>query len=188
MQKGFTLIELLVVIAILAVLATAVVLVLNPAELIRQGRDSTRISDMGALNSAIALFLADVTNPVWAATTRCTSGIETVVGAACVTNALTNVTGTGWINLDFSLISSGSPLARLPLDPVNNSAATACAGVVDGCYYGYRSSATVGRYKLFTNMESGKYSAPAGASEVESASKDGGTVADWYELGSDMSL
>ncbi|KKW14852.1 MAG: hypothetical protein UY55_C0003G0069 [Candidatus Jorgensenbacteria bacterium GW2011_GWB1_50_10] len=33
MKKGFTLIELLVVIAILAVLATAVVLAINPAEL-----------------------------------------------------------------------------------------------------------------------------------------------------------
>jgi prepilin-type N-terminal cleavage/methylation domain-containing protein len=36
--KAFTLIELLVVIAILAVLAVAVTLILNPAELIRQGR------------------------------------------------------------------------------------------------------------------------------------------------------
>ena len=38
MKRGFTLIELLVVIAILAVLATATILVLNPAELLKEGR------------------------------------------------------------------------------------------------------------------------------------------------------
>jgi prepilin-type N-terminal cleavage/methylation domain-containing protein len=41
--KGFTLIELLIVIAILAILATAVVLVLNPAQILAQARDAQRI-------------------------------------------------------------------------------------------------------------------------------------------------
>ncbi len=49
-EKAFTLIELLVVIAILAVLAVAVTLILNPAELIRQGRDSIRLSDLATIN------------------------------------------------------------------------------------------------------------------------------------------
>src|SRR3989338_2108717 len=48
-SKGFTLIELLVVIAIIAVLAVAVILTLNPAELLKQARDSTRVSDMSTL-------------------------------------------------------------------------------------------------------------------------------------------
>ncbi|MGC9603258.1 MAG: prepilin-type N-terminal cleavage/methylation domain-containing protein, partial [Minisyncoccia bacterium] len=39
-EASFTLIELLVVIGILGVLATAVVLVLNPAQLLAQARDS----------------------------------------------------------------------------------------------------------------------------------------------------
>ena len=59
----FTLIELLVVIAILAVLATAVVVVLNPAELLKQGRDSTRLSDFSAIHSAIAFYLSDYSSP-----------------------------------------------------------------------------------------------------------------------------
>ncbi|MCX6788427.1 MAG: type II secretion system protein, partial [Candidatus Jorgensenbacteria bacterium] len=61
-KLGFTLVELLIVIAILAILAVAVVLVLNPAQLLKQGRDSTRLSDMAALNSALALFNTDVAN------------------------------------------------------------------------------------------------------------------------------
>ncbi len=61
--KGFTLIELLIVIGILAVLATTVVLVLNPAQILAETRDTQRISDLGSVNSAIGLYLATVSNP-----------------------------------------------------------------------------------------------------------------------------
>ena len=46
LSQGFTLIELLVVIAIIAVLAAVVVIVLNPLELMRRSRDSTRLADL----------------------------------------------------------------------------------------------------------------------------------------------
>src|SRR6185295_4958783 len=62
-RKGFTLIELLVVIAIIAILSVVVILTLNPAELLKQARDSNRISDMATLKSAISLYLADVSTP-----------------------------------------------------------------------------------------------------------------------------
>ncbi len=58
-NSSFTLIELLVVIAILAILAVVVVVVINPSELLKQARDSTRLSDLQTLNKAIALFQAD---------------------------------------------------------------------------------------------------------------------------------
>jgi len=44
-KKGFTLLELLIVIGILAILSTTVVLVINPAELLKKARDSQRISE-----------------------------------------------------------------------------------------------------------------------------------------------
>jgi prepilin-type N-terminal cleavage/methylation domain-containing protein len=59
-RKGFTLIELLVVIAIIAILSIVVVLTLNPAEMLRRSRDSNRMSDLGVIKTAIALYLADV--------------------------------------------------------------------------------------------------------------------------------
>ena len=45
MKKGFTLVELLIVIGIVAILATIVVLVINPVELLKESRDSRRLSD-----------------------------------------------------------------------------------------------------------------------------------------------
>lgn len=65
MKKGFTLIELLIVIGILAILATTVVLVLNPAQILAETRDTQRISDLGTVNSAIGLYLATVANPTF---------------------------------------------------------------------------------------------------------------------------
>ncbi|PIR05131.1 MAG: hypothetical protein COV57_00605, partial [Candidatus Liptonbacteria bacterium CG11_big_fil_rev_8_21_14_0_20_35_14] len=62
-KKGFTLMELLIVIGILAILATAATLVLNPAELLRQSRDSTRIADLSTLNNALSLYVTNVTSP-----------------------------------------------------------------------------------------------------------------------------
>src|ERR1700677_2137794 len=58
-KKGFTLIELLVVIAIIAILSVVVILTLNPAELLRQNRDSSRLSDMTTLNDAVSLYSQD---------------------------------------------------------------------------------------------------------------------------------
>jgi prepilin-type N-terminal cleavage/methylation domain-containing protein len=183
MQKGFTLIELLIVIAILAVLSVTVVLVLNPAELLRQARDTARMSDIDSVNRALTLFLTDVSTTTWPASgTRCTSGTTNPQGGACTLNASTSVDGTGWVPVTFTAISIGSPLPRLPIDPVNSDTATACAGAVDGCYYAFESNGTFGKYKIYANLESTRYAAQ------EANTKDGGNVNDWYEIGSDLSL
>src|SRR5574343_2101828 len=76
LKKGFTLIELLVVIAILAILATVIVVIINPGELLKQARDTTRISDLAALNSAIALYLSDVNGAI-TSSTICTANLGT---------------------------------------------------------------------------------------------------------------
>ena len=92
-RKGFTLIELLVVIAIIAVLSVVVILSLNPAELLRQARDSNRISDMATLKSALGLYLADVSAPFMGTTSNCYVGIG-------VSSSFNTPTTTGtWANV-----------------------------------------------------------------------------------------
>lgn len=58
-RKGFTLIELLIVIGILAMLATIVVLILNPAALLREARSSNRVRDLRVLEKALAIYSRD---------------------------------------------------------------------------------------------------------------------------------
>ena len=55
LKKGFTLVELLIVIAVLAILIAAVVIVLNPGEILAQARDSQRLNDLNTLKSALGL-------------------------------------------------------------------------------------------------------------------------------------
>ncbi|MCL4499491.1 MAG: prepilin-type N-terminal cleavage/methylation domain-containing protein [Chloroflexi bacterium] len=188
-KHGFTLIELLVVIAILAVLAVAVVLVLNPAELLKEGRDTTRISDLASLNSAIALYTADVINGGWpgSITYKCTSTSTAPSGAAgCSVASSTTVDGNGWVPINFNQIASGSPLPRLPIDPNNGS--TGCknqTGSSTVCQYAFIASTTLGVYKLEALMESNKFYAGAGTAVV---GNDGGLYSGVYEVGSNLQL
>jgi len=59
-RRAFTLIELLVVIAIIAILSVIVVLVLNPAEILKKGRDANRTSDLATMNTALSIYAEDV--------------------------------------------------------------------------------------------------------------------------------
>ncbi|MBI2591422.1 MAG: type II secretion system protein [Candidatus Brennerbacteria bacterium] len=172
-RKGFTLIELLVVIAILAILATITVVVLNPAELLKQARDSTRISELASLRSAISLYLASQTSDLTAATLRCTAGIC----AGGTSSTITTVAGGGWVNVNFTLIPGGSPLAALPLDPVNSAT----------YFYGYSASSTNNLFELNANMESVRY-ASGSAESVEANTADGGDQSGCYEIGTNVNL
>lgn len=179
--KGFTLIELLIVIGILAVLATITILVLNPAQLFAQGRDSQRITDLGAVRSAISLYLATVSSPdmdegggacgtnYWSTITGSTEGFTGTPTLDASHGQ--EVDGAGWIPITFSDVTGGSPLAALPHDPSNTTALN----------YQYQCNDTAKTFELNAIMESTRY-ASGGDDDVEST--DGGDNDNIYEIGS----
>lgn len=198
-KKGFTLLELLIVIGILAILATAAVLVLNPAELLRQARDSTRVSDMATIHSALGLYVTNV-SPIDLddAGSGMACGIQTDIARewsssyseavdaeefATTTNqtainnqnrGTTSINGTGWISVDFTDISGGSPIANLPRDPTNDTT------------YQYQYECTADTWELNTNLESTKFGTGTGNDNKER--NDGGTDLFRYEIGTEPGL
>jgi prepilin-type N-terminal cleavage/methylation domain-containing protein len=177
-RSAFTLIELLVVIAIIAILAVVVVLTLNPAELLRQSRDSNRLSDLATLTSAINLYNTDqggasgyslgtpgvtyLSVPDPAATTTAGSdctGLGFPSGGAfhcAASSTYRTASSTGWIPVSFSAISSASPISNLPIDPVNTTSSN--------LYYTYQTDGTT--FKLRAIPESTKYLAQAATNQT----------------------
>jgi prepilin-type N-terminal cleavage/methylation domain-containing protein len=187
-KRGFTLIELLVVIAILAVLSAAVTIVLNPNELLAQARDGTRISDIGTINKALSLYSQQNSTPGGNANTVYISipdpssstcaditGLPTLptpwVYNCATPQNLKRTDSTGWIPVNFGMMSGGSPLSVLPLDPINSAASNE--------WYSYIVSNS-GWLLESQSLESVKY--------IPLAVNDGGTQPIVYEIGSSLNI
>lgn len=192
-RSGFTLIELLIVIGILAVLATVTVLVLNPAQLFAQARDSQRLSDVGSVKGAVSLYLTTADNPDIDSGTGFTCGTNfgasvdsasTTFAAATISHGGSRLTnGEGWVAVNMDTMQGGSPLPTLPVDPTNTT--------TNNRYYGYSCDAVNLTFEINANMESARYNYPGGApgtnpDDVESS--DGGDNHAFYETGTDPKL
>jgi len=189
-RSSFTLIELLVVLALVAILSVVVVMTLNPAELLKQARDSNRLSDLATINTALNLFSTDVTSGFMgtstvvyvslpSTTSTCSNlGLPTLPTGYtynCVTSQnLRNTDGTGWIPVNFNRISSNSPISQLPIDPTNTTSTR--------LYYTYTPG---GSWELNATVEASKNKL-GGSNDL--VSKDGGSATSLYEIGTNLSL
>ncbi len=182
-KKGFTLLELLIVIGILAILSAVTVLVINPSQLLKRARDSQRLSDVSTMQSAIGLFLTEITTP----TIRGNGNIYLTIASSGAVAANTNyasstyqvINGLGWIPINFTAITGGSPIGGLPTDPINTSNTT------EHLYYAYRALDTPLVYEINARMESDFYRLGGGADKENT---DGGNAGSIYETGNTTTL
>jgi len=190
-RDSFTLVELLIVVAIVGILAVVVVLALNPVELLRQGRDSSRLSDLDTINKALALYQLDQASgflgtstvvyvSVPDTTSTCANlGLPALAAGYtynCVASSTVRVSdGTGWLPVNFNAMSTQSPLSSLPVDPVN--------AVPANLYYIYTPGSGV--WEVDGMMESKKYRY-GGNNDV--ATNDGGDSYELVERGNSLSV
>jgi prepilin-type N-terminal cleavage/methylation domain-containing protein len=106
-----------------------------------------------------------------------------------VTSSLRSIGPTlGWIPINLSAISAGTPIGQWPADPAwsaGSACTTAPCNGNAGHFYSYIPGSSNNSYKLAAKMESTLYSA-SGTSDLETT--DGGVDPNMYEQGTNLSL
>ncbi|MBI2018649.1 type II secretion system protein [Candidatus Daviesbacteria bacterium] len=167
---GFTLVELLVVIAIVAILAAVVVLIINPLELTRRGRDAARLTDLANLQSAINIAVQESTGAGAVAVLCSGSGTYPCNGSSNIGTRVSD--GTGWVKVNLSSQKSVS-LPTLPVDPVNNAT------------YHYAYCANNDAWEIDAVLESDQQK---GRMESDGGNENATDTGGRYEVGSNLTL
>lgn len=164
-RGGFSFIQILIVIILIVILGIVAVLIIKPSKILEKSRDAQRFEDMTTISAAINQYLAD--NHDFSGLVGPYSSID--VGFANG-RAGEKIDGTGWIPLNFQLISTGSPIERLPIDPLNNVT------------YNYRFGVSVAGKTYEINCV---FERPENSTKESS---DGGNNPNAYELGTDLTI
>ena len=165
---GFTLVELLVVIAIVAILAAVVVLIINPLELTRRGRDAARLTDLANLQNAINVAVQEATTS--AAAILC-AGVSTPCEGRSHTGTRSSA-GTGWVKVNLSSQQSVS-VPTLPADPTNTST------------YHYTYCSDGNAWEINTVLESDQQK---GKMAADGGNENNTDTSGRYEVGSNLTL
>lgn len=119
LRKGFTLIELLLVIGIIAILASIVIVAINPTKQLGDARNAQRKSDVNTILSAVYQYAIDNDGSLPA-------GITTTSKEICATNSADCDSA---IDLD---VLTGAYLVRMPRDPQAASATGTNYWIIEG--------------------------------------------------------
>jgi len=108
-KKGFTLLEILLVIALIAILASIVIIAINPSKQLADGRNAQRRSDVNTILNAVYQYAIDNTGTIPATITGTAAGI-------CKTGG----TCTGLI--DLSVVTTNEKyITSMPYDPSSST-------------------------------------------------------------------
>ncbi len=119
-NKGFTLIEILVVIGIIAILATIVIIAINPARQFAQSRNTQRTANVQAILNAVGQKMADNKGVFQNSSGSCTTALPT---------SATDIKKTGGYDLRTCVVNTY--ISELPVDPTggtNTCTTSACSG------------------------------------------------------------
>jgi type IV pilus assembly protein PilA len=119
--QGFTLLEILIAVGIIAILATIIVITLDPAERFRNARESRRLSDIQTVSSAIHQYIVDKRGEFPPGIDERERQLGTNTTGCEIDTAVCHVKGSGDCA---DLSASLKPyLASIPEDPESGSAA-----------------------------------------------------------------
>lgn len=99
-----------------------------------------------------------------------------------------SVDGTGWVPVNLTSLTGGSPISALPADPVNTVAAPATPVSTDLVYrYACQNAGTTGKpsyvFEVDAQLESDAYTLTD-----DRRAKDGGDNPNYYEVGTSLKL
>lgn len=168
-KKGFTLIEMLIVIGILGVLATTLLLAINPAEAQKKSRDTKRLKDLATLQTILDEYISDgnpFTGSCLTSATGCVSSTSGTSTQACGS--------ANWLGIDVCKY-----VQTVPVDPNNGQTRTfVSAGTTTVQTAAYRGIVTGSDYKLGVRQES--------TANRDKVTADGGVNVSWVEAGSNI--
>ena len=137
-RHGFTLIELLLVIGIIAILASIVIVAINPTKQLGDARDAQRRSDVNTILNAVYQYAIDNNGALPSSIPTGLANVQEV----CETDS----TDCDEVDLD---ILTGSYLVSIPEDPQVASAATGSDYMI------YQSGGTNSRVTVYASTYEG---------------------------------